>query len=816
MRTRSTVQVLNALLISCLLPLMTFATIQEQIDAAVDGDVILIEPGTYIENINFNGKNVTVRSTGGPEVTIIDGNQNGTCVQLVSGENETAILDGFTITNGNGMQGVTAWIGGGLLIQNNSHPTLTNLIVTENTATIGSDPAGGGICIGTGSNPYLENIVVSNNTSGWGGGMSIYQCSPILHNVIISDNHATLTGGGIYIVDDANPELWRVQVTGNTADYYGGGIYVLANSTPIFNQVTMTENISVLGGGGIVTLANATPKIVNSIFWANVPDQILLFEYQDYESSTLVIANSNVMGGVSSIGLGDGELVDLGGNIDADPLLSDDFCLSGESPCIDTGIAFLSYNFEVIIDMAENEYFESAPDMGCYESVPPPAVITVPGDFTTIQAAIDVAVDLDTILVSAGTYIENINYDGKNIVVHSVEGPEATIIDGSQNGSCVQIVSGENESAVLDGFTLTNGTGYQGQTAWIGGGLVVTNESSPTLINLTVTGNTCTNGTDPAGGGISIGAGSNPYLEGIVITNNTSQWGGGLSIWDSSPTVHDVVISNNHATSGGGGIIIGQEADPVFSSVLVSGNTAILSAGGIFVHLNSSPRFNQLTVTENIGPYGGGGMLASNNGNPEIVNSIFWGNIPDQIYLYDDSVDLPNTMTVAHSDIMGGAAGIETTNGTLVWLDGNLDEDPWFCDPDDDVFTLADDSPCLGTGEDGVDMGALGLGCALPVALDNDYQFPTQLALHQNYPNPFNPSTTISYDLPGASWVSLVVYDVTGRTIANLVESELSAGYHQTAWNGKDNTGDPVSTGIYFCRMDAEGHNQTIKMLYVR
>ncbi len=113
-------------------------------------------------------------------------------------------------------------------------------------------------------------------------------------------------------------------------------------------------------------------------------------------------------------------------------------------------------------------------------------------------------------------------------------------------------------------------------------------------------------------------------------------------------------------------------------------------------------------------------------------------------------------------------------------------------------------------------MGALGLGCASPVALNNEYQLPTQIALHQNYPNPFNPSTTISYDLPGAGWVSLVVYDVTGRTITKLVDSELSAGYHQTIWNGMDNAGSPVATGVYFCKMDAEGHSQTIKMLMMK
>ena len=81
MRTQSRNLVSAVIFLSyLLLPMLSFATIQELIDAASDGDIILVEPGTYVENINFNGKNVTLRSSGGPEITIIDGNQNGPCV----------------------------------------------------------------------------------------------------------------------------------------------------------------------------------------------------------------------------------------------------------------------------------------------------------------------------------------------------------------------------------------------------------------------------------------------------------------------------------------------------------------------------------------------------------------------------------------------------------------------------------------------------------------------------------------------------------------------------------------------------------------
>ena len=84
-----------------------YSTIQAGIDVATNGDTILVQPGTYIENINFNGKNITVGSlflttadTSYISQTLIDGNQNGSVVTFESGEDSTAVLVGFTVTNG--------------------------------------------------------------------------------------------------------------------------------------------------------------------------------------------------------------------------------------------------------------------------------------------------------------------------------------------------------------------------------------------------------------------------------------------------------------------------------------------------------------------------------------------------------------------------------------------------------------------------------------------------------------------------------------------------------------------------------------------
>ena len=80
---------------------------------------------------------------------------------------------------------------------------------------------------------------------------------------------------------------------------------------------------------------------------------------------------------------------------------------------------------------------------------------------------------------------------------------------------------------------------------------------------------------------------------------------------------------------------------------------------------------------------------------------------------------------------------------------------------------------------------------------------PTDYGLSQNYPNPFNPTTTIQYDLPQAGWVVLKVYDVLGRDIRTLVEGGNPAGRHTVRWDGKNDVGYDVPSGLYFCRMTA-------------
>ncbi|MBC8478103.1 hypothetical protein H8D51_01015 [bacterium] len=162
----------------------------------------------------------------------------------------------------------------------------------------------------------------------------------------------------------------------------------------------------------------------------------------------------------------------------------------------------------------------------------------VPADFQSIQMAIDgVSPEGDTVVVAPGSYVENIDYHGRNIFLTSLyylEGDESyieqTVIDGGQNGSVITFIEGEERSAVLNGFTITNGSGRLSGGYTTGGGIFI-DESSPSLTNCLVTGNNCAGIT--GGGGIFIYR-SSVHLSNLTIRENSAQsLAGGLRVTNS-------------------------------------------------------------------------------------------------------------------------------------------------------------------------------------------------------------------------------------------------------------------------------------------
>jgi hypothetical protein len=228
-------------------------TIQDAIDVAQNGDTVLVAPGTYPENINFSGKEITVKSSNGNKVTIIDGGHNNSVVTFSSGEGRKAALHGFTVQNGEA-NGATDFEGGGISISNAS-PTVTGNIVKHNNAVNG----GGGIAVQFSSALVQGNLVENNSqTPGYsggtgGGGIAVNGTgsAQIVGNTIQNNSWASSNGGGIVLLAAGTPTLKNNIIDGNVADSEGegGGILIESESNAVIVQNLIYNNSAGQGSG---------------------------------------------------------------------------------------------------------------------------------------------------------------------------------------------------------------------------------------------------------------------------------------------------------------------------------------------------------------------------------------------------------------------------------------------------------------------------------------------------------------------------------------------------------------------------------------
>ena len=182
-----------------------FATIQKGIDASSNGDTVSVSSGSYVENINYNSKNISIIGEN-RETTIIDGNQINRVVKIDF--TTDAMISGFTIKNG---------LGGIQLGGMANNPTIENLIIKDNNANSGPNINGGGILMGGDSNPIIKNVIISNNlANGSGGGIySTGSGNPVLLNVLLKNNNSNQEGDGIY---GKNLTLTNVTIVQNGTD----------------------------------------------------------------------------------------------------------------------------------------------------------------------------------------------------------------------------------------------------------------------------------------------------------------------------------------------------------------------------------------------------------------------------------------------------------------------------------------------------------------------------------------------------------------------------------------------------------------------
>lgn len=333
-----------------------------------------------------------------------------------------------------------------------------------------------------------------------------------------------------------------------------------------------------------------------------------------------------------------------------------------------------------------------------------PAIINVPGDYPTIQSAIDGAGDGDTILIANGTYSGTGNIDiewdatVKHLVIMSENGRDQCTIDCEQDGRAFFLNNGQDNRDVIAGLTITDG--YGGGNA---GGAILIDSTSPRIINCLLLNNT-TDGDQVdvyhGGGAITVYDNAYPIIQGNIIRGNFSgAGGGGISFSNgASGVVENNIIDNNETYGHGGGIELTDNSNPlIINNLIIKNFSRGHSGGGIYTYI-SNPAIINNTIAYNTTwieyyPGLGGGISIEGKPYPVIKNCIIWNNISSSYYMninfyWNEWLDI-------------SYCNVENDLGHIFDLKPhtNIDSIPGFVDPENGNFQLVWNSPCINKGD---------------------------------------------------------------------------------------------------------------------
>ena len=666
-----------------------------------------------------------------------------------NGVNTTAVLDGFTLTGGNSSTG-------GGIYNNGASPTLSNLWIKGNT--VSND--GAGMFNNNSASPVMTNITLSVNSARYGAGIfNRNNSSPVMTNVTIKANTSTEDGGGMYNDDAASPVMTNVSITGNTAKN-GAGMYNRTNSSPVLTNVLIANNTATTNGAAIRNEAASSPTLTNVTIAGNTGSTTL---YATNGSTSL--SNSIVLGTVSGSYVPQYSLIEgntdfSNGNIDATEItVSDiftdpangDYTLKNGVVAVDAGNnALFTALDENTLDLAGNprvyDYAnDGVIDLGAYES----ALASITPDADGIiyiketqsgtgsgnswdNATSDLHNAIHTngvqkVFVAVGHYTTGDNsfvmkngveiyggFDPENgiqdlddtrILPSLTE--EGSVLDGEDSRTVIRneftVDNPLNNTAVLDGFTITEGSGYAGGNY---GGGIYNYYASPILTNLVIK-----NGIAYQGGGI-YNKHSDPIVTNTIIHNNEAYSGGGVCNTESSPVFTNITISENTAAIGGAIYMDESSGEVVFTNAKITGNTGESSVIYSFsIDSESDITFINTEITDNqiTQPFYSNSALVINSSNGAMLfqNMTFASNgngTKFRTTAFNGGIFLKNSIAfgVYEEEYLFNAEysfiedNEDDSNGNIV-LD-IIYEDEIFTDPDNGDFTLKINSPVINTG----------------------------------------------------------------------------------------------------------------------
>ncbi len=545
------------------------------------------------------------------------------------------------------LSGNTATDFGGGMYNYYSSPILTNVILNENSAI-----DGGGMYNNYYSYPILTNVTLSGNSAEFGGGMYNAGSSPSLTNVYFNGNAATLKGGGI--INNGTPILTNVTISGNTAP--SGGEWFNQSGTPVIRNSIIygngidggtlsnnenslvqghtggTGNINYSGSvadlftdptngdysllstspavnaGSNIAYTNAGGNLQNDLDLAGNPRvydeanggiiDMGAYEFQGEpvipitpDANNILYVDINVAGGDQSGSSWTNAVPEL-----ADALKyakeQDNYTVANPLKIwVAGGIYKPLYRSTNIVDSEDDNYMPiTLPATDRDNTFLMVKNVQLYGGFAGTEGTL---ADRDLHIAENETILSGDIDNNDNLIDPApTSGNLYTEVSIADNNYHVVVIAGELETALIDGFTITNGNanGGSSNTSSVnsfpirqdsGGGMCNYN-SSPNVTNVTLKANSA----DYKGGGM-YNSSSSPVLTNVTFSENSGLYGGGMeNDASSNPSLTDVNLIRNLAILWGGGMI-NNSSSPILTNVTLSENSAGTTGGGIYNNLSS-------------------------------------------------------------------------------------------------------------------------------------------------------------------------------------------------------------------------------------
>jgi len=732
--------------------------VSEGLSASVSDDEVWVARGTYVECITLTAGVGLYGGFAGTEtlraerdwkanVTILDGNRQGSVVTSPEGADNSTVIDGFTIRNGKGSLSV----GGGIMCPASS-PTISDNVLTNNTGGAihcrYSSPlivhnailmnSGGGIVSRLGSGGVIARNTIRLNTGG--SGISCTSSSPLIMDNAIEENTGfpgVGIGGGILCGGDCSPVITGNRIVANRAEY-GAGIRCYLWSSPRIYHNVIASNIGTFGAG--ISSNTSSPIIYNNRIVANTAEGARPYGggMSCYGGSPMILNNTFVGNKVVGSQSADGGAIDsrissatIANNIIT--LNSSGICARGTlpAPVVRNNCVYRNdlYDYDgvpvgdgdIVADpgLASIEFgnFHIQPDSPCVDAGDDSVVqqdwTDVDGEPRILGAHVDIGADeSDGRRFPEGPYVMvRVSSDGNDdndgstwaLAKRSVQ---AGIDAASAGGGDVWVRSGTYPERVnLQCFAYVYG-GFSGvetsrqERDWIANSSVLDGQQSGRVVT-------------------ALSVSSWSAIDGLVIRNG---WGSGVYCYYSSPDIRNNVIeANGHRWAFGGGIYC-DRSSPNISRNMITGNLA-QTGGGIYCS-SSAPRISNNVITDNLCVGGQGAGISCAGSTPVIAGNTIAKNGAgrydhgDGISCYSSAARMVGNVVVfntcgiriwgtppilEYNDVWGNrtfnysgftADPVPDPTGT----NGNISEDPLFRDFAGGDYRLRPESPCVDTG----------------------------------------------------------------------------------------------------------------------